>query len=207
LPRARRNLTDSSASGTPVAAQAARGGRGFAERDPWPARTAVTRTGLDPLVFLRRSATLHPDRTAVVHGDLRRTYGKLDARVNHLASALRARGLQRRDRVAVVSSNTRAARGARRRARRRRRPRRDQRAAERARGPRDPRALRGPGPARRRRARAGGRRPAAGPHDDSDRRHGGPDDPYEQLLAEGDPVAPPRALADEEDPIAINYTR
>jgi acyl-CoA synthetase (AMP-forming)/AMP-acid ligase II len=175
LPRARRNLTDSSASGTPVAAQAARGGRGFAERDPWPARTAVTRTGLDPLVFLRRSATLHPDRTAVVHGDLRRTYGKLDARVNHLASALRARGLQRRDRVAVVSPNTPALLEAH-----------------------------------------VGVPAAAGvlvainarlsaPEVRAILEHSG----ARALLvdAEGDPVAPPRALADEEDPIAINYTR
>src|ERR687890_2816629 len=73
--------------------------------DPWPRRTAVSRTELDPVSFLKRSATLHPDRTAVVHGDLRRTYEELDARVNRLAYALRGRGLERRDRVAVLSPN------------------------------------------------------------------------------------------------------
>src|SRR5919202_3315543 len=73
--------------------------------DPWPGRSAANRTELDPVGFLKRSAALHPDRLAVVHGSLRRTYEELDARVNRLASALRGRGLQRRDRVAVVSPN------------------------------------------------------------------------------------------------------
>ncbi|HEX2103438.1 MAG TPA: AMP-binding protein [Solirubrobacteraceae bacterium] len=66
----------------------------------------MSRTELDPVSFLTRSATIHPDRTAVVHGKLRRTYGELDVRVSRLASALRARGLRRRDRVAVLSPNT-----------------------------------------------------------------------------------------------------
>jgi fatty-acyl-CoA synthase len=33
-----------------------------------------------------------------------------------------------------------------------------------------------------------------------------PDDPYEQLLAEGDPAAAPRTLDDEDEPISISYT-
>src|SRR3954466_13141074 len=73
--------------------------------DPWPARTPVSRTELDPVSFLKRSATLHPDRIAVVHGALRRTCGELAARVSRLASALRGRGLEPRDRVAVLSPN------------------------------------------------------------------------------------------------------
>src|SRR3954454_24505500 len=63
--------------------------------DPWPPRGVACRTELDPVSFLKRTASLHPDRIAVVHGDLRRTYEELDARVNRLASALQARGLQR----------------------------------------------------------------------------------------------------------------
>jgi fatty-acyl-CoA synthase len=35
---------------------------------------------------------------------------------------------------------------------------------------------------------------------------GAPDDPYEQLLAEGDPAAAPRTLDDEDEPLSINYT-
>src|SRR3954463_4244608 len=73
--------------------------------DPWPPRGVACRTELDPVSFLKRSASLHPDRTAVVHGALRRTYGELDARVNRLASALRGRGVRRRDRVPVLSPN------------------------------------------------------------------------------------------------------
>jgi fatty-acyl-CoA synthase len=71
----------------------------------WPARTGVSRTELDPTAFLHRSAAIHPDRVAVVDGGLRRTYGELRERVNRLASALRADGLERHDRVAVLCPN------------------------------------------------------------------------------------------------------
>src|SRR5690348_10978742 len=59
---------------------------------PWPARTGVSRTELDPVAFLHRTASIHPGRTAVVDGDVRRTYAELLERVNRLASALRTRG-------------------------------------------------------------------------------------------------------------------
>jgi hypothetical protein len=39
---------------------------------PWPARTRVSRTELDPTSFVGRTATIHPDRVAVVHGERRR---------------------------------------------------------------------------------------------------------------------------------------
>src|SRR4029450_8687739 len=55
---------------------------------PWPARTGVSRTELDPTSFLHRSATIHADRVAVAYGDVRRTYAELGERVNWLASAL-----------------------------------------------------------------------------------------------------------------------
>jgi fatty-acyl-CoA synthase len=72
---------------------------------PWPAPSGVSRTELDPGSFLHRSAALHPDRVAVVHGDLRRTYGELENRVNRLASALRAQGVEHLDRVAALCPN------------------------------------------------------------------------------------------------------
>jgi fatty-acyl-CoA synthase len=65
----------------------------------------VSRTELDPTWFLHRTATIHPDRVAVVDGGVRRTYAQLRERVNRLASALRARGLQRHDRVAALCPN------------------------------------------------------------------------------------------------------
>jgi acyl-CoA synthetase (AMP-forming)/AMP-acid ligase II len=72
---------------------------------PWPARTAVSRTELDPTSFLDRSATVHPDRVAVVHGELRRTYAELAERVNRLSASLRSRGLERHERVAALCAN------------------------------------------------------------------------------------------------------
>jgi fatty-acyl-CoA synthase len=64
------------------------------------------RTELTPVSFLRRSAYVFPDKTAVVHGERRYTYGQLEARVNRLASGLRAAGLAKLDRVAIIAPNT-----------------------------------------------------------------------------------------------------
>src|SRR3954454_16406512 len=72
---------------------------------PWPRATRVSRTELDPVTFLRRSAATYPDRVAVVDGELRRTYAALQERVNRLASALRARGVRHLDRVAALCPN------------------------------------------------------------------------------------------------------
>src|SRR5687768_12655078 len=68
------------------------------ERQPY-------RTELTPLSFLRRSAYVHPDKTAVVHGEWRYTYRELEERCNRLASGLRALGLQHLDRVAFICPN------------------------------------------------------------------------------------------------------
>jgi acyl-CoA synthetase (AMP-forming)/AMP-acid ligase II len=175
--------------------------------DPWPARTGVSRTELDPISFLKRSAAILTDRTAVVHGELRRTYGELDARVSRLASGLRGRGLEPRDRVAVLCPNTPAlleahfgvpaAGGVL--------------VAINARlSPSEIRAILEHSGARTLIVDAELAGQVADPPpgldvvrvDDG----GSEGDPYEQLLAEGDPAAAPRALADEEDPISINYT-
>jgi fatty-acyl-CoA synthase len=75
------------------------------ESSPWPGRSGVSRTELDPVTFLYRSAAIHPDRVAVVDGDRRWTYSELCERVNRLAAALRAGGLQRHDRVAALCLN------------------------------------------------------------------------------------------------------
>jgi fatty-acyl-CoA synthase len=64
------------------------------------------RTELTPVSFLRRSAYVVPDKTAVVHGARRYTYREFEERVNRLASALRALGLRHLDRVAVIAPNT-----------------------------------------------------------------------------------------------------
>ena len=72
---------------------------------PWPARTGVSRTELDPVSFLHRSAAVYPERVAVVDGERRWTYSELRERVNRVASALRGRGLERHDRVAALCPN------------------------------------------------------------------------------------------------------
>ncbi len=61
---------------------------------------------LSPLLFLRRSVRLFPDRLAVVAGEQRYTYRDLDARVNRLANALLQMGIGKQDKVAVLSPNS-----------------------------------------------------------------------------------------------------
>src|SRR3954453_23488517 len=63
------------------------------------------RIELTPLTFLRRNALALAERTAVVHGERRYDYAELGRRCNRLASALRERGLQKHDRVAVLCPN------------------------------------------------------------------------------------------------------
>jgi len=60
---------------------------------------------LSPLWFLERSASVFPDKTAVVYGEQRRTYGEFAARCRRLANALRQAGLQTGDRVAFLCPN------------------------------------------------------------------------------------------------------
>ena len=61
---------------------------------------------LTPLAHLARAALIYPERTAIVHGSLRRSYRDFYARSRRLASALSRRGIARGDTVAVMLSNT-----------------------------------------------------------------------------------------------------
>src|SRR5829696_520519 len=61
---------------------------------------------LTPLTFLERSAAVFPDRTAIIHGSLRRSYREFYARARRLASALSKRGIGRGDTVDVMMANT-----------------------------------------------------------------------------------------------------
>jgi fatty-acyl-CoA synthase len=63
------------------------------------------RTELSPVSFLRRSAYVFPDKVAVVHGERRTTYREFEERVNRLASALAAAGVEPGDRVAFMAPN------------------------------------------------------------------------------------------------------
>jgi fatty-acyl-CoA synthase len=66
----------------------------------------VYRTELTPLSFLRRSAYLFPEKTAVIYGDRRYTYKEFEERVNRLASRLRKADLLKGDRVAFLCPNS-----------------------------------------------------------------------------------------------------
>jgi len=61
---------------------------------------------LTPLGFLERAAAVYPDRTAIIHGPLRRTYRDFHARACRLANALVQLGIKRGDTVAVLLANT-----------------------------------------------------------------------------------------------------
>ena len=60
---------------------------------------------LTPLSFLRRSAEVHPDKTAVIHGSRRLTYRELADEAQRLADALRSAGVAPGDRVAYLLPN------------------------------------------------------------------------------------------------------
>ena len=69
-------------------------------------RNPANHQPLTPLSLLERAAAVFPDRLAIVHGPLRRTYAQFHARTRRLASALAARGIGRGDTVAVIAANT-----------------------------------------------------------------------------------------------------
>ncbi len=60
---------------------------------------------LSPLSFIERSAHVYPQRTAVVHGALRQTWGETFQRCRRLASALAQRGVGKGDTVATMLPN------------------------------------------------------------------------------------------------------
>jgi fatty-acyl-CoA synthase len=66
----------------------------------------VYRSELTPVSFLRRSAYMFPEKTAVVYGGHRYSYKEMEERVNRLASRLSDSGLEKGERVAFLCPNT-----------------------------------------------------------------------------------------------------
>src|SRR5262245_51603080 len=66
----------------------------------------VTRSVPSPLMRLERTLHVFPEKVGVVDGDRRITYRELGQRVYRLASALRARGIEKGDRVALLLRNS-----------------------------------------------------------------------------------------------------
>jgi len=67
--------------------------------------TAANFVPLSPLSLLERSATVYPDRLAVVHGEQRYSYREFRGRCVRLASALARRGVGAGDTVALMAPN------------------------------------------------------------------------------------------------------
>ena len=65
----------------------------------------VWNTPLTPLAFLRRSAEVYPDKTAIVYGERRHTYAEFAAEATRVAHALRGSGVAPGDRVAYLLPN------------------------------------------------------------------------------------------------------
>ena len=61
---------------------------------------------LSPLTFLERAASVFPQNTAIIHGNLRRSYAEFYARSRQLASALTQHHVGRGDTVSVMLANT-----------------------------------------------------------------------------------------------------
>ena len=60
---------------------------------------------LTPISYLERSASVYPDKTAVIHGRSRYTYAQFYERCRRLASALSRRGIGLGDTVSVMACN------------------------------------------------------------------------------------------------------
>jgi fatty-acyl-CoA synthase len=84
----------------PAAARRANGGL-FSGLGPNAANFAP----LTPISFLARSAAIHPERIAVVHGTSRLTYGQLQERARRLASALARHGVRLGQTVSAMLPN------------------------------------------------------------------------------------------------------
>ena len=68
-------------------------------------RNDANYTALTPVSFLAKAASVYPERIAVIHGDLRRTWRETYARSRRLASALARHGVKRGDTVAAMLPN------------------------------------------------------------------------------------------------------
>jgi len=66
---------------------------------------AANHVALSPLSFLRKAAEVHPGRTAIIHGDISRTWRETYERCVRFASALRVLGIGLGDTVAIMAPN------------------------------------------------------------------------------------------------------
>ena len=68
-------------------------------------KTPANYVPLSPLTFIERAASVYPDYTSLIHGELRFTWAETYTRCRRLASALRNRGIGKNDTVSVMLPN------------------------------------------------------------------------------------------------------
>jgi len=69
-------------------------------------QNAANYVPLTPLTYLERAASVWPDRIAVIHGPIRRTWAETASRARALASALLRLGIMPGETVAILAANT-----------------------------------------------------------------------------------------------------
>ncbi len=68
-------------------------------------QTAANYAPLSPISFLQRAAAVHPERIALIHGSVQRTWAETYVRCRRLASALQKHGIGHGDTVSVMAPN------------------------------------------------------------------------------------------------------
>jgi fatty-acyl-CoA synthase len=68
-------------------------------------KVTANHTQLSPLSYIERAASVYPQQLAVVHGERQYTWTETFTRCRQLASALRKRGIELNDTVAVLATN------------------------------------------------------------------------------------------------------
>ena len=69
-------------------------------------RRSANHVPLSPLSFLQRTASVYPERCAIRYGKKEWTWAETHVRCRALADALRRRGVEKNDTVAVLCHNT-----------------------------------------------------------------------------------------------------
>ncbi|MGH1420049.1 MAG: AMP-binding protein [Hyphomicrobiaceae bacterium] len=68
-------------------------------------KTTANHVSLSPISFLHRAEALHGERTAVIYGDIRRSWSQTAARIRSVATGLKGLGVKKGDTVSVLSPN------------------------------------------------------------------------------------------------------
>ena len=68
-------------------------------------KTEANYVPLSPVSILKRTARVHPEKPAVIHGAIRRNWGETERRCRKLASALHKRGFGKGDSISILAPN------------------------------------------------------------------------------------------------------